>query len=285
MPVPLPYCLPCLLNQSCNFSHTASDDNFKLELDCQHRQSSLPIPNPIVRFEELTEDDREDLFAQMDELTKEIYIKFKTLLSQVYKSLKERVEHEHVVVTLTGDDAMIFDDNDKLDEAKDMFEVFKAIRPYLSYFNHDLLKLLVKVHGTPLDKKCLDEYLKSFASYCQAMPCAEEVCGNDDSRPNRVKIKFKLNFDRQRLKADHVKDIIRGIARILKIKPSSLFLRSIKEGCVSLDFLIPFFLFDRIFPLTDDQMVSLYSEVNVTAIQCDQRTLHVVSGCMARGMS
>ena len=233
----------------------------------------------MVRFEDLTEDDRKDLFAQMHGLTKDIYIKFKTLLSRVYESLTERVKHKHVVVTLTGDDAMIFDDDDELDEAKDMFEVFKAIRPHLSYFNYDVLELLVKVHGTPEDKKCFDEYLESFASYCRAMPCAEEICGSDDSRPKRVKIMFKLNFDRQRLKADYVKDnIISNIATILKIKPSSLYLRSIKEGCVFLEFLLPSFLFNRIFPLTNDQLMSLYYEVKVTAIQCDQPSFDVVSG-------
>ena len=248
---------------------TASDDSFKLELDCPHRQSSLPIPNPVVRFEDLSEDDRTDLFAQMHGLTKEIYIKFETLLNQVYKSLKERDKYAEVLLTLTGDDVMIFNDNDKLNKAKDMFEVFKAIRPHLSYFNHNLLKLLVKVHGTPEDKECFDEYLESFASYCQAMPCAEEICGSDDSRPNRVKIKFKLNFDRQRLKADHVQDIVHNIACILKIKPSSLYLHRIHEGCVSLALLIPAFLLDHIFPLTDDQKASLYSEVNVITIHSD----------------
>ena len=182
---------------------------------------------------------------------------------------------------------MIFDDNDKLNEAKDiiMFEVFKAICPHLSYFNYDLLKLLVDVHETPEDKKCFEKYLKSFANYCRAMPCAEEVCGSDNPRSNRVKIKFKLNFDRQRLKADYVKDIVRNIARILKIRPSSLYLRSIKEGCVSLEFLLPFFLLYRLFPLTDDQIVSLYTELKVTAIQCDQQQFHVVSGFIGINVS
>ena len=173
---------------------------------------------------------------------------------------------------------MIFDGDDVLHKARDMFEIFKAICPYVSYFNYDLLKLLVDVHGTLEDKKCLDGYLKSFASYCRAMPCAEEICGSDDSRPNRIKIKFKLDLERQRLKANYVKDIIRNIARILKIKPSSLFLYRIKDGCVSLEILVPYFVFDRIFPLTNDQMVSLYNEVKVTAIQCDEKSLYVVSG-------
>ena len=263
----------------CLIANLDSNDSLKLELDCPHSHSSLPIPNPVVRFEELSEDDRKDLFAQTDELTKEIYTQFKILLNQVYKSLTERVRHTAVRLTLIGDDAMIFGNDNDLNEARDMDQIFETIGPYLSYFNYDLLKLLVKVHGTPEDKKCLDKYLKSFAGYCRAMPCAEEVCGSDDSRPNRVKIRFKLNFDRQRLKADYVKEnIIHNITRILKIKPSSLYLCTIKEGCVSLEFLLPSFLFSRIFPLMNEQIISLYSEVSMTAIQCDQKNLYVVSG-------
>ena len=211
----------------------------------------------------------------MNELTKAIHTEFKKLLDQVYRSLKKRVQHDSVVLTLIDDGAMFFGDDDKLREAKDMFEVFKAIGPYLSYFNYDLLKLLVSVHGTSEDNKCLDGYLKSFASYCQAMPCAEEICGSGDSQPNRTKIKFKLNFDRQRIKADYIKDnIISNIAGILNIKPSSLYLHRIREGCVCLEFLIPSFLLDRIFPLSSEQKVALYREVNVTAIRW---SLHVVS--------
>ena len=215
----------------------------------------------------------------MDEMQEKIRSTFAEVSDRVYESLKRRVQPDRVVLTLTkGSDLFDKNDVDKLHKATTMFEVFQIMDPHYSYFNHDPLKLLVKVHGTSEDKKCLDDYLKSFASYCRAMPCAEEICGSDDSRPNRIKIKFKLNFDRQQLKADYVKDIIRNIARILKIKPSSLYLRSIKEGCVCLEFLMPAFLFDHIFPLTHNQLVSLYSELKVTAIECDQQNLHVVSG-------
>ena len=75
-------------NLSSHFFLFAESDGFKLELDCPHRQSVLPVSNPVVRFEELSEDDREDLFAQMNDLTKRIHTKFKILLDQVYGSLK-----------------------------------------------------------------------------------------------------------------------------------------------------------------------------------------------------
>ena len=236
----------------------------------------MPISNPIIHFEDLNEDDREDLFAQMNELTKKVNSKFKKLLNRVYESLRKRVELGSVILTLTEDDVMIFDQDDKLDEARDMFDVFKAIRPHCSYFNYDLLKLLVDVHGSSEDKAHFEEYLQSFTSYCEAVPCAEEICGNGDSQSKRIKLLFKVNFDRQRLKTDALRCVKCNIANHLKIKPSSLYLRNIKEGCVSLEFLIPSFLFGRIFPLSDEQKAALYNEEKVIAIQCEDPNLLVV---------
>ena len=254
----------------------------KLEFDCPHKTSdSLPVSNPIIRFEELSEDDREDLFSKMRELTKNINSKFKKLLDQVCESLKRRVEHDRVVLTLTEDDVMVFDRDDKLDEAKDMFGVFKAIRPHCSYFNYDLLKLLVDVHGSPKDKENFEDYLQSFTAYCKAMPCAEEICGNGDSESKRIKLKFKINFDRQRLKPDALRGIKCNIANHLKIKPSSLYLRSIKEGCVLLEFLVPSFLLESIFQLSDEQKCALYYVDKVISIQCEEPDQFVVcTTCM-----
>lgn len=249
----------------------------KLEYDCPHETSdSLPVSNPIIRFEELDEDDREDLSAKMRELTKKINSKFKKLLDQICGSLTERVEHGRVILTLTEDDVMVFDRDEKLDEAKNMLDVFNAIRPHCSYFNYDLLKLLVDVHGSPKDKENFEEYLRSFTAYCEAMPCAEEICGNGESESKRIKLKFKIIFDRQRLKTDILRGVKSNIANHLKIKPSSLYLCRVEEGCVLLEFLIPSFLFERIFPLSDEQKAALYHEVKVTSIQCEECDLLVV---------
>ena len=225
----------------------------------------------------MDDDDREDLLAHMDELTKGIVTEFKKLTNVVYESLRSRVEHSSVVLTLSKDDVMVFDDDDRLNEAKNMLDVFKALLPHCSYFNYDLLKLVVEVHGSKEDRKHMGEYLQSFTKYCEAMPCAEEVYGNEDSRSKRIKIKFKVNFDRHQLKVDSLRRVKNNIARHLRVNTSSLYLRKIEEGCVLLEFLVPRFLFERIFPLNEDQMASLCKDVNVISIQCDDPSLHVVS--------
>ena len=256
----------------CNRYFITVASTIKLEYGCPHRSSeSLPVSNPIIRFEDLDADQCENLFAKMHELTKEINSKFKKLLNKVYESLRARhVDHSSIVLTLTKDDVMIFDRNDKLDKATNMFDVFKAIIPHCSYFNYDLLELLVDVHGSSEDKAHFDEYLQAFTSYCKAMPCAEEVCGNGDSATKQTKLKFKTNFDRQHLKPNTLRGVKCNIANHLKISPSALYLKSIEEGCLSLVFLIPSFLFGRIFPLSDEQKVALYNEVKVISIHCEE---------------
>lgn len=198
-------------------------------------------------------------------------------MNQVYESLRKRVEHSSIILTLTEDDIMIFDQDDKLDEAKDMFEVFKAIRPHCSYFNYDLLKLLVDVHGSSEDKAHFEDYLRAFTAYSEAMPCAETICGNEDTQSRRIKLVFKLNFDRQSLKTDALKCIQGNLAHHLKIKPSSLYLRSVKDGCILLEFLISSFLFEHVFPLSSKQKAELYYEAKVLSIQCEEPNLFVVS--------
>ena len=206
----------------------------------------------------------------MSDLTVNVNKDFKKLRNQVFESFKQRVDHNSVILTLTQDDVMIFDHDDDIHKAKDMFEVFvKAVHPHCSYFNYELLQLLVEVHGSPEDKVRMEEYLQSFARYCQKMPCAEEICGNGDTDIRRVKLKFKIDFDRQRLKPEILRRIKYNIAHHLKIQPCSLYLRSVKEGCVLLEFLLPLFLMKRVFPLSNAQKAALYSEEKIIDIQCD----------------
>ena len=155
-----------------------------------------------------------------------------------------------------------------------MFHLFKMMHPYCSYFNYELLHNIVVVHGSPQDQKNMQKYIDSFAEYCKAMPCTEEVCGNDIAQ-GTLKLKFKLEFDREQLKPDAVQKIKWDIAHHLDIRPCSLHLSRIKDGCVLLEFLIPSFLFDRIFPLRDED--TLYTQLKVISIECEDQALYVVS--------
>ena len=250
-------------------------DEFSCDLDdIPHCKSSLKVSNDIVRFGDLDEDDLEDLYAQMNELTRKIDIEFEKFLNKVFKSFRDSkdVDRDSLVLTLTKREAF---KEDELAGTKTVFDVFKTIKPYCSYFNYDVLETLVQVNGSHQAKGYLKDYLQAFSAYCKAMPCAEEIYGSEDTKSKRTKLKFKLDYDRQQLKPDAVRSIKCKIASHLEIRPSSLYLCRLKEGCVLLEFLVPTFIFECLFPLTVAQKIELYEDVKTLSVQ--YQTIQVVS--------
>ena len=250
--------------------------SFSCDLDnipCQ--KSSFNFPNPIVQYCDLDEDDKEDLHAQMNELTKQIDIEFEKLLKNVLKSFRdsEDVDRDSLVLTLVKKEG-VFQEEEFAGE-KTIFDVLKTIKPYCSYFNYDIIEVLVEVHGSDQTKSYLQEYIQAFAEYCKAMPCTEEICGSEDTTSKRSKLHFKLDYDQQ-LKPDAVRMIKSKIARHLGIRPSALYLCRIKNGCIELEFLIPDFILQSLFPLRDEQKMALYQEVKTLAIKVIIDAFHLV---------
>lgn len=257
---------PCIHN-------TDVATEFECDLgDIPHTPSSLVhVANPIVPFNDLSEDDLEDLYAQMNGLTKGIQLEFLSLLTQVHESFKKSVDLDALVLVLKRDDVLVFEEHDpELASAKDISQVFHVIRPHCSYFNFEMLQTIIRLLGSKHDKQILEKYIQAFSNYCKAMPCAEKICGTAQANSKRTKLIFKLQFNREEFKTDQMQSIKITIAHHLRIQTSSLYLRHITEGCVELEFLVPTFLCKRIFPLTDAQKAALFYSVKVVSVECGQ---------------
>ena len=215
----------------------------------------------------MDEFDLEDLRAQINELTKEIDLQFEKFFNAIFSSFrnKKEVDCDNLVVTLTSKEAVF--EKAELDRTETICDVFRIIKSHCSYFNYEVLKTLIEVHGSDQDKLYLEDYNKAFTEFCKAMPCAEGVYGNEISKSGRTKLKFKLDYDLGQLKPSNVQTIKNNIARCLRLRPSSLYLCQVKEGCVLLEFLVPDFIVAKVFPLSDSQIVDLYSEVKLLSIE------------------
>ena len=257
-------------------------EHFIVEFSCDlgnipQYKSSFEVTNPIVRFSDLDDDDLEDLRAQINKLTKKINLEFGRFFDKVFASFRDsrKVDRDRLVLTLISEERLFKED--ELAGTTSVYDIFKVIRHYCSYFNYDVLETLVQIHGSPQDKCGLEEYDQAFSVYCKAVPCVEEVCGSDhkDVKSKRTKLKFKLDFDRQQLKPDVVRSIKCKIADYLGIKPSALYLRRIEEGCMSLEFLVPMFILEDLFPLNSAQKNAFREDIEVLGIECE--ALNVVS--------
>ena len=221
----------------------------------------------------------EDLHFQIDELTKKIKLEFGKLFDKVFASYKDsqEIDHNRLVLTLINNEENLFKE-DELAGTKSVYDVFKIIKPYCSYFNYDVLETLVETNGSPQAKGYLKKYLQDFAAYCKAIPCAESVCGSESTnRLKRAKLKFKLDFDRQQLKPDTIRSIKCKIAKHLGVRPSALYLCRIEDGCISLTFLVPTFITELLSSLSDAQKIALYEDVNTLSIECEFEDFHLVS--------
>ena len=253
---------------------------FKPDLgDIPQCATSFKIPNPIVRISDLDEDDQEDLYAQIDELTRKIELKFGKLFDRIFTSFRDsrEVDCDGLVMTLINKEKLFKEG--ELAEATSMSDVFKAIRPYCSYFNYDVLETLVQINGSPKEKRYLKKYIQAFSAYCKAVPCVEKVCGSDheETRSKWTKLKFKLDFDREQLKPDAVRSIKYKIAQHLEVRPSALYLCRVEEGCISLEYLVPTFILEDLLPLTSAQKIALHQDIEVKALAIECEELNVVS--------
>ena len=221
----------------------------------QHHLSSLKMNNPVVYLPELNKEDREDLLIQMSEQTRKINIAFHTFHEEVFQSVRDKIDRESLVTGLANDIEFTEDD-------KTTADVFRKVLHHCSYFNYDLLEMIVKMFG--LDKTPLDKYLGTFSQYCQAMPCIEEVCGSAGSTAGQTKVTFKLDkIERHELTYQELRRLKGKIAGHLGIRPSALYICFIKGGCVLIECLVPTFIIERVFPLSDSQIKALDNDLKM----------------------
>ena len=232
-----------------------------------HHESSLAVFNPVVDLKSLNEDDQEDLEFVVNELKKKIDIEFDKLFNVIFKSWNSReiIDLKELFLTLTKKENF-FEEGD-LHQVKTVYDVLLMVKTRCSYFNHEVFQTLIEVHGSDQDKTYLQRYKEAFTVYCKAVPCIECVDYGNGNESKRTKLGFKHDFELKDLKQSAVKSIQHNIARHLGIRPSSLYLQRVTEGCVFLEFLVPNFVVEKIFPLTDSQIVALYLEDKVLTIE------------------
>lgn len=153
-----------------------------------------------------------------------------------------------------------------LSSTKEIDEVFEIITDYNSYFNYELIETIIIVHGSDNDKKRLKQYLSDFAEYCKKVPCEEVNDDHAESSPKLTKVKFKLDYEKHKLKCGDIKRIQRQIAKILKIKCTLLKVCQVGEGCIEITFLVPRFIMWHFESLQEDEKSALIRDIRMISV-------------------
>ena len=224
---------------------------------------------PHLDTSHLSEDAKQDLEAQLLKDTEHMIHSFASLVFKSCQSLvKQKINPESLAVCVLAldpfsDTAQVYSpllkDNEKeIRSASTVEKIFLVLKDHWSFINYGILEHIIKNCGTKEDKKNLREYKHQLKEFCrrQIREVPPHAYGNESRKQNWAKVTFKLNKKFPTL--EDIQETRRIIAQILDLKPSTLLLCRIDEGCVQLLYLIPSFVAKRVFPLHSDQEVALH---------------------------
>ena len=151
-------------------------------------------------------------------------------------------------------------------------DLFPAIAPYCSWFNHLLVENLIETFCED-DEKILQKweaFKQRFAKYCEARvhQCPLDEFGEDHLEADTTSVVMKIDCHWKTVKINQLEVIRDKISELLDVKPYHLYLRAVKNGCVELLFRVPTFVAVKFIPPSAEQVIAL-QKVCVIQLRCD----------------
>ena len=128
-------------------------------------------------------------------------------------------------------------------EFQSLGEVFVALAPYCSWFNHLIVENIIETFcegDEELEKKWV-AFKETVTNYCKrrVIDCPEDQYGEGDSSTARKAVVMKVDCHWNSIKVSQLFDIRDSVAKVLNIKRCNLYLRTVQNGCVKLLFYVP----------------------------------------------
>ena len=234
---------------------------------------------PHLDTSSLDEDDRIELEDRLIRDTRKMIISFTAFTLIIQESFEnQRIPLERIKDSVLSLDAFndgigvkVLDSQDKqeIKNAKNLPEVFMTLRDYISFFNYEIVQYLIELLGSPDDQTQLREYCSALDQFCQRN--VFEVPAEAFSSKSRIKTAkvFVLKCtERSRVTTlEYVRRLTRRIAEALGLQRAALQLRSVRQGCLELHFLITVVVAKRIYPVPPTVQAAL-SAMGVKVLTC-----------------
>ena len=165
---------------------------------------------------------------------------------------------------------LLEDRESELSEATSIDNIFRILKEYCSFYNHEIIEYIVEELGTKDDKAKLEKYREDFTEYCRRNVFECPFSSGSEKSSHLVDLVMKVDSDTM-IKPYTVKAVElfhTQVAKVLQVTKYTLHLWSVEEGCLKLAFHIPRFLKMVIFPLSADQRSRL-KELGVAKLDCD----------------
>ena len=235
----------------------------------------------------LSKDEKQDLEAQLLKDTECMIYSFATLVFKSCQSIKQKINPEGLAVCVLALDAfsdaaqvrspLLKEEEREIRNASTVEKIFLVLKGHWSFINYGILEHIIKSCGTKEDKTNLQEYIQQLKEFCKRriFEVPPHAYGSESKKQNWTKLTFKL--DKKVPTLEDIRETQRLIAQILDLKPSTLYLCCVNEGCVQLLYLIPSFVAEVVFPYSSDQKIALH-DVHILKLDCDRVCIKVVFG-------
>ena len=146
----------------------------------------------------------------------------------------------------------------KLHNAKDLFDVSFALHRFKSFFHYEIVENIAQKFGNDHDRQLMATYISEFKEFCKrsVFEVPPNIFHDSDPMPDDKVFAVKFTPEEHASLGD-VAAARKKLANILDIEVFALQLCCVSEGCVCLRFLVSQKMADKIFPLTESQIITL----------------------------
>ena len=197
---------------------------------------------------------------------------FGRVVSNTMKSLESTVTTKQFALSLIAlgayepvikkEQAFLEDHEDEIFEAETIPDIYRIIRPYMSFFNPELLAYVIETHGTQTNREDFEEYMSKLNTFCQSIVVPPMKFSSEEQLlyvERREEIRIRLDLSDKRLQ--RFRDVKSAIAKVLGVKKVTLYVDSVEEGSIEVIFLVPQFVVQHLFPLSDVQVKAISSQI------------------------
>ena len=242
-------------------------------------------------LQQLNLSEREELKAMLDKDVRKMKRLFGCLVTKTRDSVEERTPLTKFAGSILAlgayepapeerDQSLLDEHREEIKRAKTVSEIFIILSAYWNYLNFEILEYIIKLYGTNADNERLKSYNEELYKFCKRrifeLPLSESGSGTDCAlSPKQEKFNVKFNV-REDITCEAILQMRGRIAEILHVKLAALIIVRVDAGCVQLTFLIPKFIAQEIFPLSDDQTSALSKDVAVIRMECGDYMFEVL---------
>ena len=270
------------------FSNTSTASGTNIEVTNFNVLSSQPS------FQQLSSSEQEELKETLEEDVRKMKRLFGSLVTQTCVSVEERISLRNFTGSILAlgayepapeerDRSLLDEHREEISRATTISEIFNILCAYWNYLSYEVLEYIINHYGTNDDIERLKRYDEKVREFCERrifeLPLPASGNGTGDAlSPRQEKFVVKLNV-REGITCEEVRQIRGRIARILCVKLATLIINRVDVGCVQLTFLIPKFVAQEIFPISEEQTSALSKDASVIRLMYGDYVFEVLELC------